>query len=182
MSAFSQLQSQRLILRRLQQGDVSDIHAYRSMPDVARYQSWSYYLLGDAEDLIKRQAATPFDAPGSWVQLAIVWDGELIGDCGVHTFRDSPSDCEIGITMHPDHHGQGFAAEAVSCVVSHWFSKLRKRSFRAVVDSRNQPAVRLFEGLGFQRDPQTATKVRFKGEWAVEITFVQASGSWHSGS
>jgi RimJ/RimL family protein N-acetyltransferase len=63
--------TERLWLRPLQAADLQAFVAYRSHPDVARYQSWDpTYAITDAEALVASQADVAFGTPGSWVQVA----------------------------------------------------------------------------------------------------------------
>src|SRR4051812_9183734 len=66
-----ELLSPRLRLRRLRREDAGGICAYRSRPEVARFQSWESFELADAARLIADQARVTPDTPGSWVQLAM---------------------------------------------------------------------------------------------------------------
>jgi RimJ/RimL family protein N-acetyltransferase len=63
--------TERLRLRPLQADDLRAFVAYRSHPDVARYQSWdATYAMNDAEALLAAQADLAFGTPGAWVQVA----------------------------------------------------------------------------------------------------------------
>ena len=63
--------TERLRLRLLQADDVPAFAAYRSDPDVARYQSWdSSYTTADGERLVAAQRGVDFGDPGPWVQVA----------------------------------------------------------------------------------------------------------------
>lgn len=114
-----ELQSPRLCLRRLCPEDAAAIVGYRSLPEVARYQSWETFGPDDAARLIAGQAEIIPDTPGTWVQLALVLleSGEVIGDCGIHFRRDEPRQVELGITLAPAHQGRGLAAEALGSVL-----------------------------------------------------------------
>jgi len=65
------LATKRLRLGPLQADDLQAFVAYRSHPDVARYQSWDpTYAMSDAEALLAAQADIAFGTPGAWVQVA----------------------------------------------------------------------------------------------------------------
>ena len=60
--------TQRLRLRPLQAEDLRVFVAYRSHPDVARYQSWEpTYSMKDGEALLAAQANVAFGTSGAWV-------------------------------------------------------------------------------------------------------------------
>ena len=61
----------RLILRRFTAEDLPAFVAYRSAPDVARYQSWdTSFSLADAQVFLAEQEPVSFGQPGEWVQVA----------------------------------------------------------------------------------------------------------------
>src|SRR6185503_8430841 len=68
----SPLSSPRLILRRLERDDAAAICGYRSLPEVARYQSWESFGPKDAARFIDEQREAEPGVPGTWFQMAIV--------------------------------------------------------------------------------------------------------------
>jgi RimJ/RimL family protein N-acetyltransferase len=56
-NTFAELRSPRLILRRLGRDDLAALCAYRSLPEVARYQDWESFGPDEAARLIDTQAA-----------------------------------------------------------------------------------------------------------------------------
>ena len=94
----------RLRLRPLQAEDLRAFVAYRSDPDVARYQSWDpTYAMRDAEALLLAQADVAFGTPGTWVQVAALdrASGELVGDCAVRVLADQPATAEVSSSIIP---------------------------------------------------------------------------------
>ncbi|MFC1757815.1 GNAT family N-acetyltransferase [Planctomycetota bacterium] len=172
------LSTPRLFLRQVTQGDAVSIHAYRSLPEVARLQSWSNYEMSDAEDLVSGQTTVALDALGSWFQLAIIQrsTNTLIGDCGIHFPANAPRQVELGITLDPNHQRQGIASEAMRSVIMHLFGYMKKQCVVAVVDAKNDSAIGLFDNLGFRR--QSTERVWFKGSWGEEITFAVHANEW----
>ena len=103
MNAAFELLSPRLRLRRLRPDDAAAICAYRSLPDVARFQSWESFTPDDAARLIADQDRTAPNTPGTWLQLALttVEDGTIIGDCGIHFLTGDERQVELGVTLSP---------------------------------------------------------------------------------
>jgi len=69
---------ERLTLRPFQADDLPEFVAYRSDPEVARYQLWDgTYSLADAERFLSSQQGVAFGRPRAWWQLAAVdpWTG-----------------------------------------------------------------------------------------------------------
>jgi len=66
------LETERLILRTFEPRDVPAFAAYRSDPEVARYQGWSApYSEEQAAAFVRAVRRVKPGAPGKWLQLAI---------------------------------------------------------------------------------------------------------------
>jgi RimJ/RimL family protein N-acetyltransferase len=177
---LTELRSSRLILRRFKDGDLAALCAYRSLPEVARFQSWESFGPDDAAGLIAEHSHQEPNVPGKWFQLAIVRSdsGELIGDCGLHCPVDDPSQLELGITLAPEHQGYGYATEALSTAIEFAFTSLGKRRITAVTDAENAPAAALFLRLGFRQEGHFLENVLFKGRWGSEFAFGLLRREW----
>ena len=177
-----ELRSRRLCLRRLRPEDARTLVTYRSLPEVARFQSWTSFGLDDAELLISEQAAVAPDTSGTWLQLALVLaeTGKVAGDCGIHFRQDEPQQVELGITLAPAHQGCGLATEALSSVLGYVFDSLGKHRALAVTDAENQAAARLFRRLSFRQEAHFVENVWFKGAWGSEYQFALLSREWQA--
>jgi RimJ/RimL family protein N-acetyltransferase len=181
---FTQLRSPRLTLRPVSHGDIPAICAYRSLPEVARYQSWESFGPVEAMKLIDAQAGLQPGMPGTWFQLAIVVSatGAVVGDCGLHCLREDPRQMEVGITLAPAHQRQGYASEAVARVVEFIFSDLGKHRVTAVTDAENPSAAALFRRLGFRQEAHFVENIWFKGGWGSEFLFALLRREWEERS
>jgi GNAT superfamily N-acetyltransferase len=115
-AAFTALTTQRLVLRRFRPQDLDAFVAYRSDPEIARYQGWEVpYRRGQAQQFLQELEAIDPDTPGEWFQFAISLRGAdgLIGDCGAQVRTEDSRQAEIGFTLAPQHQGYGYATEAV---------------------------------------------------------------------
>jgi RimJ/RimL family protein N-acetyltransferase len=107
-AAFTALSTERLVLRRFRPEDLDAFVAYRSDPEVARYQSWEApYRPSQARQFLHELAAVHPDTPGEWFQFAVALrhTDRLIGDCGTHVGAEDPRQAEIGFTLAPPHQG-----------------------------------------------------------------------------
>ena len=177
-----ELPSSRLCLRRLRPEDAVAAVGYRSLPEVARFQSWESFELADAVRLIESQASVVPHTPGTWLQLAIVphANGAVIGDCGIHFRVDEPQQVELGITLAPSHQGQGYAAEALGAVLGYVFGTLHKHRASATTDADNPAASRLFRRLGFRQEGHFIEHIWFKGAWGSEYLFAMLQREWRT--
>lgn len=175
---FIELRTPQLVLRRFRPSDAAAFRAYRSHPDVARYQSWDQaYRLEEAEAFMDAISHASPGTPGEWFQFAAISanTGHLVGDVGLRTDTDEPDVMELGITLSPEYQGQGYATEIAAAVIDYAFGTLDAVTIRAVTDTRNGSSISLLERLHFIR---TATEdAMFKGEPCREHTYELAAPS-----
>jgi RimJ/RimL family protein N-acetyltransferase len=173
--------TERLELRLLGAEDVPAFAAYRSAPEVARYQSWdTSYSTADGERLVAAQQGVDLGDPGPWVQVAAVdrATGELCGDCAVRVAADRPRTAEVGVTFAPATQGSGLATEALGAVVTRLFEQHDIHRVYAEADDRNVPVHRLLERLGFRCEARLVEADWFKGEWTTLRTYATLRREW----
>ncbi len=181
--AFDRLLTPRLVLRRFTSTDASTLAAYRSMPEVARFQGWDApYPVERAEAFVAWLSEHHPDEPGEWYQVAIAEredPGRLIGDCGIRPRADEPSIVDIGFTLDPTVRGRGYATEAVGEVVRYLFEDRRKHKVCADCDARNEASWRLLERLGLRREGTLRASYRDGDTWADEHLYGLLAADWH---
>jgi RimJ/RimL family protein N-acetyltransferase len=171
--------TERLELRHFRPEDAAAFSAYRSVPDVARFQSWSApFSLNEARATATRFADGDPLQPG-WFQYAIALDGLLIGDIGLNTF-DNLMQADIGYTLAPEYQGKGYATEAVGGLLEHLFTERDLHRVSAEVDARNVASARLLERLGFQQEGFRPQNTWFKDEWTDDLLFGLLRSKWRS--
>ncbi|WP_299795692.1 GNAT family protein [uncultured Shewanella sp.] len=174
-------QTERIICREFEPDDLEAFAAYRALPEVARYQSWSEYCYRDALALYEEMNKVPFATVGHWFQLAIVTKAEqgsqqMLGDLAVH-FIDGRQ-IEIGFTFAPDFQGQGYASEAVLGLLTYLFSELKPHRVIATTDCENVPSWLLLERVGLRREAHFIENVFFKGAWGSEFQYAILASEW----
>jgi RimJ/RimL family protein N-acetyltransferase len=169
----------RLILTPLSVADSSALFAYRSLPEVYRYQSWEPRHPDEVVRFLDGLASVEFNTPGTWFQLGVRRreSGELVGDLGVHFLEDGEQ-VEIGFTLRPDCQGCGLGTEAVVGLLDYLFGRLRKHRVFASVDPRNQPSLRLLQRVGMRQEGRFLESLRFRGEWADDMVFAILASEW----
>lgn len=168
------------MLRRLQSDDADALCGYRSLPEVARYQSWSAFGPENAARLIEDQRWREIGIPGTWFQVAIVERGteRMIGDCGLHCREEDPLQMELGITLSPSHQGKGYATEALDILLRFVFATLGMHRVSAFTDAENHAAAALFRRLGFRQEAHHIEHRWFKGQWDSEYVFALLRREW----
>jgi RimJ/RimL family protein N-acetyltransferase len=171
----------RLCLRLFEAADLPAFVAYRSHPDVARYQSWdTTYSLADADRFLASQRGLELGTPGEWVQLAAIErrTGALCGDCAVRVLADQPGTAEVGVTFAPEHQGTGLATEALGAVIATLFERHGLHRVYAEADDRNVAVHRLLERLGLRCEARLVEADWFKEEWTTLRVFAVLRREW----
>lgn len=173
-----QIVTAKLRIDDLRREDAPALFAYRSDPEVARYQGWKPAALADAERFIEAQLHVAPDTAGTWWQRAIRLrdDGALIGDLGLH-FVDADT-VEFGISLAPARQHHGYARDALELALDFAFGGLRKHRVIASVDPRNAACVRLLEGLGLRREAHFRASLRDGDGWADDLVFAMLESEW----
>jgi aminoglycoside 6'-N-acetyltransferase len=179
-----ELQTARLLLRPFVPSDASIFAAYRSDPEVARYQGWEApFEVPQARAFIASMEQVVPGTPGAWYQLAICLreTGELVGDCAFRVLADEARQGEIGFTLARPHQGHGYATEAVKGLLGHLFGALKLHRVRAICDVENPASARVLERVGFRCEGQFRENAWFKGHWSSEYLYAILSREWGSG-
>lgn len=153
-----------LSLRLFTLSDAPTLSAYRNETSVALYQLWPLpFTLAAAEALISESAVLGGPAPGSWVNLAIVYSHkddsenrgcgrmvrEVVGDVAVGLSSEGDA-ADVGFTVRPEFQGRGFATQAARGLIAalQRFSAVRKVG--ASIDPRNGASLAVLTKLGFR--------------------------------
>jgi RimJ/RimL family protein N-acetyltransferase len=174
------LQTNRLILRRLEEHDAKAMYRYRSDPRVTKFQTWEPKDVEEVETFISEQQSLEMDKPGTWFQLAITLKESnlFVGDCGLHFLDTHKGQVELGITIAPEHQGLGYASEAVSAVLTYLFNRLSKHRVLASTDPSNQEAIALLERVGMRREAHFHQSLWWKRKWVDEFVYAILAETW----
>lgn len=151
-TGFRPLVTERLRLRRSLPEDADTISAYRSDPEVHRYQGWDRTDPGGIRAEIEEMARRAPGEPGGWVQLSVEdrESGRLVGDVGLSPAEGEPGVIKIGYTVAPAFQGRGYATEAVRALVAYAFDTLGADIVRAYASAENVPSIRVAKKIGMR--------------------------------
>ena len=160
----------RVSLRRLGVNDLTDFQAYRTDPEVARYQSWAEHDDAEARRFLEAVSIDPLLQPGEWCQIgiALAETGRLIGDIGICLDADGKA-AEIGITLSRAHQQSGLAKEAIDLASGWIFQSTEAARVYGIADKRNAAAERLMQRLGMAFEEEYETE--FEGAPCVEVRY-----------
>jgi RimJ/RimL family protein N-acetyltransferase len=177
---FEALVTDRLTIRRFEAADVPAFAAYRSVPEVARYQGWDApFGEEQARRFVAALATSHPDAADEWFQFAVTESasGRLLGDVAAAPESDHRL-ARIGFTLAPEAQGRGFATEAVTALLDYLVHTRGKHRVTAECDARNLASVAVLERIGMRREAHHLRSVWSKGEWTDELVYAVLADEW----
>jgi len=149
ISEVKRLQVEGLDIRRAEPDDCSAIHEIFRCPKVF---AGTLQLPYPSREESRRRLAEPGD--GTYNLVAVVGD-RVVGMLGVHTFPNKPRRRHagaIGMCVHDEWQGKGIGKALMSAgldLADKWLNLTR---LELEVYTDNEPAIRLYEGFGFERE------------------------------
>jgi RimJ/RimL family protein N-acetyltransferase len=170
--------TKRCQLRLLTLDDAPVMFSYRSLPEVYRYEFWQPKTLQEVEEFIRQCCEVIENTPHTWLQYAVCLnDGQMIGDVGIH-FMEDDGHVEIGYSIAPKFQGKGYATEAVTALISHIFSDLKKHRITASIDPANIKSAALVLRLGFRKEAHFIKSILFNGTWMDDVIYAILAEEW----
>ena len=143
----------RLTLRTMTPDDVEDIYAYQSREDVCRYLMFGPRDRATvAEKVAQHAQAITLADKGDYWQIAMEREGRVIGDLFFTIASIEHATGEIGWTLHPDHHGNGYVTEGARAILRLAFEEISLHRVMAQLDPRNTASIALCKRLGMREE------------------------------
>lgn len=150
---FPIIETERLILRKLETTDINDLFEILSSEKVTKYYGkCPMKNLSEAEDLILKFHKAFYE------QKSIRWGIELkernriIGTCGFHCWNKNHFRAEVGYELGEAFWNKGYATEAISSILIYGFELMNLKRIEAIVYPENKPSEKLLLNLGFEHE------------------------------
>lgn len=160
----NRLETDRLVLRELNEADHAFIYHHFSNEDVCRYLYDEEPLThpDEAMDIIKWYEDFEYKDHCRW-GIELKETGKLIGTCGFHCLDIKNKIVEVGYDLSKDSWGNGFMSEALNAAIAVAFNNMKLNRIQAFVYTGNKASYKLLESLGFLREGTIRDKHLFRG-------------------
>jgi ribosomal-protein-alanine N-acetyltransferase len=174
------IETPRLVLRDLADGDGPAVHAYASDIGVVRHLDWGPNTAEDTAQFLAMARAARDAVPRTAYHLAIVLRAtdRLIGGCRIEIRNAASGSGDIGYVLASDAWGHGYATEATRAVLGFGFHSLALHRIWATCDVDNRASARVLERIGKEREGQLRQNVRRKGEWRDSYLYAILEPEW----
>lgn len=145
------LETERLILREFDEGDLAAFYVLGSDPAIVRYTGDPVALtsLEHALEILRSRTLADYRKHG-FGRWAVVHkaDGKVIGFAGLKHLEDRGGEVDVGYRFLPAYWGQGLATEASRPAIEYGFTHLQLPRIVGYVHPANVASVRVLEKLG----------------------------------
>lgn len=177
------IETERLILRPFRAGDLDDLHAMRSLPEVVQYLYGEVRTLPESRTMLESRV-TDTTLTGDDDVLAIAAerreDGRVIGDLSLWLRSAEHRQGEIGFVFHPDAQGRGYARESAAALLAVAFGQVGLHRVYGRTDGRNDASAGLMRRLGMRQEAHLRQNEIFKGDWGDELIFAILEDEWRT--
>ena len=118
------------------------------------------------------------DAPRDQAWFAVVAEGELIGQCGLHAIDHFNRRCEVGIALGRDHWGKGYGQDCVRVLVDYAFTHLAMNRVSLQVLADDPRAVGAYRKAGFVEEGRLRQHGWVRGEFHDELVMSILRDEW----
>jgi ribosomal-protein-alanine N-acetyltransferase len=153
-SPFPQIETERLLLRKLTMDDVSQLYFLRTNKEVTEYLNKAIDASIEAtrlkiEEILELQEK---NEAVFWVITKKENPGVMIGNIGYWRMVKEHFRAEVGYLLHPAHWQKGIMKEALNAVLEYAFTKTNLHSIEANINPGNMASAALLESCGFVKE------------------------------
>jgi ribosomal-protein-alanine N-acetyltransferase len=169
---FHNLETERLLLRRIDANDVNEIFALRSNPETMKYVPRPLLKTNeDALELIATIDAKIENNEGINWAITIKGNPKLIGFLGFYRTKLEHYRSEIGYMILPEYNGKGIVSEAVKEIVTYGFDVMKLHSIEAIIDPENFGSEKVLQKNGFVKEAHFKENEFFEGRFFDSVIY-----------
>ncbi|MFZ4670594.1 MAG: GNAT family N-acetyltransferase [Flavobacterium sp.] len=163
---FQNLETKRLLLRRIDENDIAEVLALRGNPETMKYIPRP--LAKTEEDalahinMINEKIDTNIGI--NW-GITIKRNSKIIGIIGHYRIQPENHRAEIGYMSLPEYHGKGYITEAIKAVVEYGFEQMNLHSVEAIIDPENIASERVLQKNGFIKEAHILENELWEGKF-----------------
>lgn len=162
-----ELETERLLLRKMRPKDARDMFAYASDPEVTRYVLWETHgSIQDSENFLRfaNEGYERGDFRG-W-GLVLKATGAFVGTCGIEAdYHPGHSRAELGYVLSREHWGRGLMPEAVRRMIRFCFDQMDLNRVEARCIAENTASARVMEKAGMTHEGTLREREYIKGAY-----------------
>ncbi|MFE3867200.1 GNAT family N-acetyltransferase [Flavobacterium sp. LS2P90] len=169
---FPNLETERLLLRRVNENDANEIFALRSNPETMKYIPRP--LVKSIDDALEHiamiDAKIDTNEGINWA-ITYKYDSKLIGIIGHYRIKPEHYRAEVGYMLLPEYNGKGIISEAIKEVVNYGFNEMKLHSIEAIIDPENFGSERVLQKCGFVKEAHLKENEFYEGRFLDTVIY-----------
>lgn len=149
---FQPLETERLLLRKVEQSDNHFVLRGLSNDVVTQFMLIGYYTLKEVQEQMDFYADHYRNRTGYYWLMELKETKEAIGIIGYHAVSFVHKKAELGFWMLPEFWKKGFATEAAKATLDFMFDVLQLNRIEATVETGNPASINTIKKLGFAHE------------------------------
>ena len=178
-SPFPTIETERLILREINDDDMPVFFKMRSDEAVMKYVDRPRpKTLEDLKPLMEQfKAGVAENTNLAWA-ICLKDTGEMIGNIGY--WRNEPENHrgEVGYMLMPQFFGKGYASEALAAALNYGFNTMHLNSIKGCVDPENAASIHVLEKAGFVKEAHFREDYMFNGKFKDSGVYCMLRSDW----
>ena len=169
---FQNLETERLLLRRLVDTDVEEIFALRSNAETMQYIPRP--LAKSKEEALAHIVMIEskiVDNTGINWAITVKGNPKAIGIIGIYKIFPENHRAEIGYMISPETYGKGYTTEAIKVVLDYGFEQLDLHSMEAIIDPDNIASERVLQKNGFVKEAHILENGLWEGKYIDTVIY-----------
>ncbi|SHG19909.1 ribosomal-protein-alanine N-acetyltransferase [Flavobacterium micromati] len=169
---FQNLETERLLLRRVVNNDLKEVITLRSNPETMKYIPRPL-VKTDQDDLDHIAMINDKIEANEGINWAITLkdNPQLIGIIGHYRMKPEHHRSEIGYMILPEFNGKGIVTEAIKAVIKYGFETMKLHSIEAVIDPENLASAKVLEKNGFVKEAHLKENEFFDGRYLDSVIY-----------
>jgi [ribosomal protein S5]-alanine N-acetyltransferase len=162
-----EIETERLLLRRMRLDDAEAMFAYASDPEVTRYIPWDTHRSIEDSESFLTFAIEGYERGdfGGW-GVVLKDSGVFIGTCGLDAgYAPEHARAELGYVLSREHWGKGLMPEAVRAVIRFGFGRIGLNRIEARCIAENTASARVMEKAGMTYEGTLREREFIKGAY-----------------
>jgi [ribosomal protein S5]-alanine N-acetyltransferase len=171
-SPFSNLETNRLNLRRLKSEDVNEILALRSNPEIMQFIPRP--LMITKEEALEFISVMDTNVNNNNVinwAITTKENDQLIGMIGFYRMKPENYRAEVGYILSAEFHGKGIITEALERVIQFGFEEMGLNSIEAVIDPENFGSEKVLLKNNFVKEGDFKEHTFFEGKFLDSVFY-----------
>lgn len=170
---FPELNTERLLLRRLAMKDAPEIFFLRSDENVIRYTGREPAVtMREAEEFIEKiNKGIDNNEHIMWAIALKENPDKLIGTISIWQIKKEHYRAEAGYVLHPDFWRKGIIKETLMKIIEYGFETMKLHSLCAEVASENIASCKVLESAGFVKEAYFKEDFIFRGKFYDSVIY-----------